>query len=173
VTRLSFAEARRLNIDERIIRMAEQHAAQAERSEAARERLEVEPPKPKRAKRDDGYDSKLERDFADVLVIAKSRTLITEWWHHPFRFRLAPTCYFQPDFLVDTQANEWHEPLTLIEVKGGWFRDDAKVKAKVAAELFPCFRWLIVYREKQHGWDVREVDHRGIGREPVRIPWIQ
>jgi hypothetical protein len=63
--------------------------------------------------------------------------------------------------------------LVCIEVKGGWFRDDAKVKVKVAAEMFPCFQWLLVFREKYHDWDVREVTSRGIGREPIRVPWIQ
>lgn len=180
--RLSIAQARALNIDEDIIRRAQEHAAFAERSEAIRERLEVEPPRPKRAKPADGFDSKLERDFAEVLKRAEREQWIRRWWHHPCGFRLAPKCYFHPDMLVEPARYQHYDPasgfrsgdnrLTFVEVKGGWFRDDAKVKTKVAAEMFPCFRWLIVYREKQHDWDIREVDHRGIGMSPIHVPWI-
>lgn len=176
--RLTLTQARTLNIDEDIIRRAEEHASQAERSEAVRERLEVEPPKPKRSKPADGYDSKLNRDFAGLLVSAKARGWIHEWWYEPFGLRLAPKCYYHFDFLVDplypVDIGEYHEEhrLVCIECKGGWFRDDAKVKTKVAAEMFPCFKWLLVYREKRTAWDVREVDHRGIGTSPIRVPWL-
>jgi hypothetical protein len=170
--RLSIVQARALNIDERIIRLAEQDGVATKFLDAE---LKAEPPKPKRAKPADGYDSKLERDFAECLKRAEREQWIKRWWHHPWRFRLAPKCYYQVDAMVEPfYPDDYLLPrLVCIEVKGGWFRDDAKVKVKVAAEMFPCFQWLLVFREKYHDWDVREVTSRGIGREPIRVPWIQ
>ena len=177
---ISFEQAREWNIDEAWIRKAEEHAARVERSGAVREHLEVEPPKPRRTKPADGYDSKLNRDFAVRLDQAKANGWIREWWYEPFGLRLAPKCYYHFDFLVEpiypvdlaAPSRFTEHRLVCIEVKGGWFRDDAKVKVKVAAEMFPCFKWLIVFREKRNGWDVREVDHRGIGTYPIAVPWI-
>ena len=62
--------------------------------------------------------------------------------------------------------------LVMVEIKG-FMRDDAAVKIKVAAELYPCFRWLLVYRAGRHGWDVRNVTHTGIGTSPIHVPWIE
>jgi hypothetical protein len=170
VTRLSFAEARKLNIDERIIRVAEQHAAQAERSEAVRERLEVEPPKPKRAKAADGMN-KTERAFAEMLDQSLRYEQISGWRREPVKFRLAGRTWYTPDFVV-CPAWSPNTPRYIFEVKG-FMRDDASVKLKVAAELYPCFRWFLVRREGRNGWDVREITSRGIGTYPIVVPWIQ
>jgi hypothetical protein len=167
--RLSFEDARKLNIDEDIIRRAQEHAAFAERSEVVREHLEVEPPKPKRAKAADGMN-KTELAFAQAL----GRNILVEpyheWAREPVKVRLAGRTWYTPDFGVWFPYGP--EPFTLIEVKG-FMRDDAAVKLKVAAAKYPAWRWLLVFRDGQHGWDIREVTSRGIGREPVRIPWIQ
>lgn len=65
------------------------------------------------------------------------------------KFRLADNTFYSPDFavLLADGAMEMHE------IKGapGIFQDDAKVKVKVAATLYP-FRFFVVYpRPKKDG----------------------
>jgi hypothetical protein len=50
----------------------------------------------------------------------------------------------------------------LHEVKGGFFEDDARVKIKVAAETFPCFRFLSAVPSRA-GWQVKEIGERAEG----------
>jgi hypothetical protein len=45
------------------------------------------------------------------------------------------------------------------------------VKLKTAASLYPEFDWYLVVA-RQGGYDVREVNDRGIGRARVAVAWI-
>ena len=57
----------------------------------------------------------------------------------------------------DERRFYWREALEFHEVKGFW-RDDARVKIKVAAEHFP-FKFVAVRKKKLSeggGWDVEE-----------------
>lgn len=70
------------------------------------------------------------------------------------KLRLADSTFYTPDFAVMSADGviECHE------VKGARaiFQDDAKVKVKVASEMYP-FRFLVVYpvpRAKGGGWDI-------------------
>lgn len=55
--------------------------------------------------------------------------------------KLADDCRYTPDFIVIGVATiEAHE------VKGFW-RDDAKVKIKVAARMFPWIKFIVVQKE--------------------------
>jgi hypothetical protein len=111
----------------------------------------------------------LERSFwRGVLEPARARGEVLACWREPLKFRLGGRVFWTPDFA----AIEPDGRLVLIETKGGWFRDHAKVKTKVAAALYPQFRWLLVFREGRGGWRVLEVTGRGIGREPIVVPWI-
>jgi hypothetical protein len=128
---------------------------------------------------DDGLN-KLERDFRDrAAEPAFVRGDITGYAREPFKLDIGGHCYFIPDFVAAERPGEHGiaPRITVVEVKGGFFREDAKVKIKVAANKYPflCFRWLLVYRDGPYGsgwWDVHEVDRRGIGRESVYVPWI-
>lgn len=67
------------------------------------------------------------------------------------RLVLSQGCTYTPDFVVMLKDGT----IELHEVKGSkaLFRDDAKVKVKMAASLFP-FRIKVVYpRRKLAGWD--------------------
>lgn len=65
--------------------------------------------------------------------------------------KLAFDCRFTPDFsYIDENGR-----LTLEDVKG-FQREDALIKAKVAARLFPFFRFVIV-KKVGSGWDMSEV----------------
>ncbi len=109
--------------------------------------------------------NKTERSFAETLNQHMDEILV--WYFGSFKLRLAGATWYTPDFYVNLYS---HRP-TLVEVKG-FFRDDAAVKLKVAAETYPCFRWLLVRREGRHGWNVREITRTGIGVHPIQVPWI-
>jgi hypothetical protein len=124
---------------------------------------------PARADRPADGMNGIERSFwRGVLEPARARGDLVACWREPLKFRLGGRCWFCPDFA----AVEPDGRLVLIELKGGWFRDDARVKTKVAASLYPHFGWLLVFRERRHGWRIHHVDGRGIGREPIRVAWI-
>ena len=69
--------------------------------------------------------------------------------------KLADGCRYTPDFFTRSTCGSF----TAWETKG-FFRDDAKVKIKVAARLFTFFRFLVVTRRKKRdggGFDIHEV----------------
>lgn len=74
------------------------------------------------------------------------------WFHfEAIKLRLADDTYYTPDFVVLPADGI----LELHEVKGHW-RDDARVKIKVAAALFP-FKFIAVTRKKSvGGWEWEE-----------------
>ncbi len=93
----------------------------------------------RRAKRLDGYDSALEARYAaEVLTPLHHTKGIAGWWHPAPKLFLAEKTFYTPDFLV--WRSGW---LECHEVKGYW-REDARVKIKVAAEHYPCLRFLAV-----------------------------
>lgn len=59
------------------------------------------------------------------------------------KFRLADSTFYTPDFVVMLANGQ----LEAHEVKGFW-QDDAKVKIKVAAEMYPI-RFVAVYYQKK------------------------
>jgi hypothetical protein len=73
-------------------------------------------------------------------------------WHkfEPIKLRLADNTFFTPDFGVLPASNV----LELHEIKGHW-QDDARVKIKVAAALYP-FKFIAVTAKRGGGWDVEE-----------------
>lgn len=74
--------------------------------------------------------------------------------------KLANGVRYTPDFTVTRDATNGHsEPVTAVsayEVKG-FMRDDAAVKLKVAASLYPWIKFHLVSKRKGGGWDVQEV----------------
>ena len=90
-----------------------------------------------------------ERAYAAHLEMQKQAGLIYSYAFEAIRLRLAKSTFYNPDFVVYKRDGtvEFHE------VKGYW-RDDARVKIKVAAELFP-FRFLAVVK-RANGWDFED-----------------
>lgn len=72
-------------------------------------------------------------------------------WHkfEGLKFRLADNTFYTPDFAVmlDSGALEAHE------VKGFW-TDDARVKIKVAADMYPLR--FIAIKMSRNAWDIEE-----------------
>lgn len=84
-----------------------------------------------------------------VLLEAKKRAGEIVWYgFEAVTLKLADDTRYTPDFavLLADMTIEMHE------VKGFW-RDDARVKIKVAAAMFP-FRFFAVKKEKGGAWDV-------------------
>jgi hypothetical protein len=84
--------------------------------------------------------NQLESAYAGIL---RDRQLAGEviWWaYEGVKFRLADKTFYTPDFAVMLAGGE----IEMHEVKGHW-EDDARVKIKVAAEMFPL-RFLAVRR---------------------------
>jgi len=93
--------------------------------------------------------NKTEAAYADNLEAKKKAGVIIDWKFEALKFRLADRTFYTPDFLVINKDN-----MELIEVKGFW-RDDARVKIKVAREMFPWFAWTAV-KVYRGGWKYEE-----------------
>jgi hypothetical protein len=94
----------------------------------------VETPKAKR-----GMNG-LETEYANHLEARRVAGEITAWWYNSIRVKLADGAWFKPDYcvLLITQTIEFHE------VKGGFCREAALVRLKVAAKLYSPFPFFLV-----------------------------
>lgn len=70
----------------------------------------------------------------------------------PIKLRLAKATFYTPDFMVVRSDGtcEFHE------LKGGPWEDDARVKVKVAAEMYPEFRFVGVTWDRAKGWQYEQ-----------------
>lgn len=93
--------------------------------------------------------NKTEAKYAAFLEAQKLGGDILWWGFECIKLRLADNTYYTPDFLVLTRD-------MLIEVREtkGFWRDDARVKIKVAAEQFP-FRFCAITKTRD-GWEREE-----------------
>ena len=93
--------------------------------------------------------NKTEKRYAQNLELRRKAGEITRYSFETLKFILAKNTSYTPDFLVITP-----ECIELHEVKG-WWREDARVKIKVAAQMFPEFRWIAI-QWKNEGWVYEE-----------------
>lgn len=121
------------------------------------------PPAPTRAP-SDGMN-KLERAFWER---ASARFGGRHVHREGLTVRLAGRTRYTPDFFIVPDDAYRYE---LYEIKG-FMRDDAAVKLKVAAEMYPCFSFYLVTREKGR-WACRQVTPRGISREVFTPEWLR
>ena len=89
--------------------------------------------------------NKLEKDYAERLWVRQAAGEVLWYKFEALNLRLADNTFYRPDFFVMLKDLS----LEVHEVKGHW-EDDARVKIKVAAALFP-FRFIAVTRDKS-GW---------------------
>ncbi len=78
--------------------------------------------------------------------------LVLDYRFEALKLRLADNTFYSPDFVVQLADRT----LEVHEVKGFW-TDDARVKIKVAAALFPWFRFVAVQQRPKNqggGWAV-------------------
>lgn len=95
----------------------------------------------------------LEAEYASMLEARKMVGEILHWHYEAVKLRLAGRTYYSPDFMVVLANRE----VEFHEVKGKWkgskaahWEDDARVKIKVAATLFP-YRFMAASK-KDGGW---------------------
>jgi len=96
-----------------------------------------------RAPRVAGAMNKLETQYRDSLAMMAHAGEIRSFHYEALKLRLADRTSYTPDFMV--VANDM--TIELHEVKGFW-EDDARVKIKVAAEMFPMFLFKAFTRKK-------------------------
>ena len=107
-------------------------------------------------RRSPGEMNRLEAQYAERLEGLKHSGAILWWAFDAVKLRLAEKTFYTPDFLVMTRDLE----IEVHEVKGSskgkpFVEDDAAVKIKVAANLYP-FRFIMTWFVKSEGWQVRE-----------------
>lgn len=113
---------------------------------------QIAPPQPGRAARRRHVNGRMNRTEAAWELNLKALQqdgVVADFWFEPFNLRLAGNTYYRPDFLVQLDDGT----LEVHEVKGHW-EDDARVKIKVAANMFP-FRFIAI-RKVKGSWE-REV----------------
>ena len=96
--------------------------------------------------------NKTERAYAERLELLRQAGEIRRWVYEPLRFIMAFKTTYTPDFMV-----VYSDHIELHEVKGGFVRDDAIVKFKVAAKLFPEFRWKMVQWKNKEWKIIKEI----------------
>lgn len=94
-----------------------------------------------------GVMNKLEEKYAKHLEELKMLGEIISWRFEAVKLKLAPKTFITPDFWVVNLDGS----VDIREVKGHW-EDDARVKVKVAAEIFHEFTWVAVTDGKRDGW---------------------
>jgi hypothetical protein len=93
-----------------------------------------------------GKMNRTEAAYAQYLELQKHAGEVLWWRFEGIKLRLADNTTFTPDFNVLPRDGV----LEMHECKGFW-QDDARVKIKVAAALYP-FRFIAV-KKKGNGWE--------------------
>lgn len=100
-----------------------------------------------------GQMNKTEQEYCDYLKLLKSANKILWFKFEGMKFRLADNTFYTPDFAVMNKNNE----IELHEVKGFWM-DDARVKIKIASDLYP-FKFIAIKKKAKKdggGWGIEE-----------------
>lgn len=96
--------------------------------------------------------NRLERRYANALDYRMGGGEIKAWWFERIKLKLADNTHYTPDFMVLLADGT----IEMHEVKGFW-RDDARVKIKVAATVFPVFQFMGVTFHRARGWEYEPI----------------
>jgi hypothetical protein len=96
--------------------------------------------------------NKTERRYSEHLDVLRLAGEVAAWRFEAVTLKLGVDVRYSPDFLVILPGGE----LELHETKG-FMRDDARVKLRCAARLFPFFTFRLVRWGKAGGWEIEEV----------------
>jgi hypothetical protein len=88
--------------------------------------------------------NRLETAYAQRLELERLAGVWAWWAFEPITLRLAEGARYTPDFAVLDVGHS----LIFFETKGHW-REAALVRIKVAAELYPFFRFVAVTRPRK------------------------
>ena len=99
------------------------------------------------------YKSKWDAAYASKLDLEQRAGMIKAYWYEPFSLWLPGKVRYKPDFLIQ-YPDGLEQRLEIIEVKG-WSKNrrDGMTRLKIAAAIYNCFVWRLVYRTKGGGWD--------------------
>lgn len=100
-----------------------------------------------RKRHHDGEMNGLEARYAIHLCMLERTGQIASWRFEAVKLRLAKKTFLTIDFWVVKPDGS----VELHEVKGHW-EDDARVKTKVAAEMFHEFQFVGVTYDRRAGW---------------------
>jgi len=92
-----------------------------------------------------GIMNSTEKAYAQILELQKANGTIKGWWFEAMTFKLGSDCRYTPDFMVQMPSDE----IEFHEIKGGVWRDDSRVKLRMAADKFP-FRFRGYTLVKKH-----------------------
>lgn len=81
--------------------------------------------------------NKTEEAYAAELELRLRAGEVAWYRFEAIKLRLAKRTWYTPDFLIGYADGT----MEFVEIKGGFVRDDAAVKVKVAREMYPMFRW--------------------------------
>ena len=96
--------------------------------------------------------NKTEARYEQLLEGRRLAGELRRYDYEALTLRLAHDCRYTPDFFVIAADGR----IELHEVKGAHIWEDSKIKIKVAAAQFPCFRFYLAKWE--HGeWAIAEV----------------
>ena len=101
-----------------------------------------------------GAMNKTEAAYASELEALRRAGVVQSYDFEAVTFKLAHDCRYTPDFMVVLASGlvEFHE------VKGFW-RDDARIKVRVAADKFPAFSFKAFSKQAKKaggGWKVEQ-----------------
>ena len=107
-----------------------------------------------------GQMNKTEAAYAAHLEARRRAGEIAWFKFEGVKLRLADNTFYSPDFAVMGADGV----LEMHEVKGSlnYIQEDAKVKIKVAAEMYPFNLFLLRQSQKKEGggWDVKEIGNQ-------------
>ncbi len=105
-------------------------------------------PRPRRQipQQEDGMNGLEARYAREVLDIRKMAGEIVSYRFGSVKLRLAKRTWYTPDFFV-LVSGEWFPWIEVHETKGHW-EDDARVKIKMAAEIYREYRFIAVQHKK-------------------------
>ena len=105
--------------------------------------------------------NKLEAEWAQLLEIdrrsmTRHEGAVASWRFEPLSLRLGTGSWYKPDFMVvlEDRTVEFHE------TKGGFIREAALVRIKVAAHGYPEFTFRLIKKLPKKdggGWKTKEM----------------
>ncbi len=102
-----------------------------------------------------GVMNRTEAQYGDFLEMQKMSGQVLDYRFEGLKLRLADKTFYTPDFFVIYPDRfEFHE------VKGGFIRDDANVKLKVAAAMYPWMKFKMCQRKNKQ-WIIKDIGNAG------------
>lgn len=100
-----------------------------------------------------GQMNQTESAYESELSIRKRAGEVIEYWFESVNLKIADKCRYLPDFMVMLADGT----MQFVDVKSPAPIDPKSlVKIKVAAKLFPMWRFVIAQKQKGGGFNVRE-----------------